>query len=518
MIGKFKIKTIVVVSFFIVVAITGQVIINLYIKSKEDYYLSVQTELLVSKYKTSYKYFKYMANDIRDMYQQNPKLIKLLKEVKQAKSKEKQDELRKKIYKLLFKNYKRLTKMGVSQVHFHLEDKTSFLRMYKPNSYGDDISYRKGIELISKLKKPLEGFEVCKYMHGLRFIYPLFDKKGKFLASVEISYSSDAVIQSLSDQFVIDSHVLISKNILNNTLLNSLENNYVKTWETKDYLIETYTHNKEPKKDVYNNIKSKELMFDIDKKLKLNKPFSITAEYNYQDFVLTFIPMKDVENKTAAYIVIYKESGYLSDLKMEKKYIEILFYTITFMLMIFTFYVIYNREVLKELALYDNLTKLPNRTLFMIELKTMMNIAQRNNSKVALMFVDLDGFKAVNDTYGHYTGDELLKYVAKTLQKNVRKADIVSRLGGDEFTIILTDIKSPQEAKKVGQKIVDTLKKTIVIDHKTINIGASIGIAIFPDDAKTLDELVSLADSVMYEVKKNGKNGVFLYNELQKKE
>jgi ElaB/YqjD/DUF883 family membrane-anchored ribosome-binding protein len=238
-IGKLKAKTVLsILAVFIAVMVIGQFIINIYIKDKKDYYLSVQTQLLVSKYKTSYKYFKFMANDIKEMYQQNDKLIKLLKEAKNA-SDEQRDKIRKQIYKMLFKNYKRLLKMGVSQVHFHLENAISFLRMYRPDAYGDDISYRKGIELISKVKKPLEGFEVCTYMHGLRFIYPLFDKEGNFLASVEISYSSDTVIKSLSDQFVLDSHVIILKSFLSNILLNSSHNNFISTWESKDFLIET---------------------------------------------------------------------------------------------------------------------------------------------------------------------------------------------------------------------------------------------------------------------------------------
>jgi diguanylate cyclase (GGDEF)-like protein len=513
-IGKFKIKTLVLVTaLFIAIAIIGQAIINEYAKNKKDYYLSVQTELLVSKYKTSYKYFKYMANDIHDMYQQNSRLIQLLKKAKNS-SEEERNAIRKKIYKMLFKNYKRLMRMGVSQVHFHFEDVTSFLRMYKPNAYGDKILYRKGVVKVAKNKIPVEGFAICTYMHGLRFIYPLFDEKGNYVASVEISYSSDKVVESLSDQFVIDSHVVIRKDVLNSLLLKSTHTNFVDTWESKNYLIETYSHNKAPKKDIYNNIKSATLIDQIEKKIATKKPFSVCAEYNYQYFVMTFIPLLSVDKKVIAYLVMYKKSEYLSDIKMEKKYIEILFYTITFMVYIFTLYVIYNREVLKELALYDNLTKLPNRTLFMIELKTMMNIAQRNKTKVALMFIDLDGFKAVNDTYGHYIGDELLKYVAKKLTHSVRKVDIVSRLGGDEFTIILTDIKTEAEAKNIGEKIIDALKEPIILEHKQINIGASIGIAIYPDDSTSLDELISIADNMMYEVKKNGKNGVFLYSEL----
>ncbi len=122
------------------------------------------------------------------------------------------------------------------------------------------------------------------------------------------------------------------------------------------------------------------------------------------------------------------------------------------------------------------------------------------------MFIDLDGFKLINDSYGHNVGDDLLIETSNRLQKSIRGVDIVARIGGDEFIVLLTDIKDEESAIKVAQKIIDNLNKDFVINKNILNVGASIGIASFPKDSQTIDDLVSKADSAMYIAKGRGKN------------
>ncbi len=164
-------------------------------------------------------------------------------------------------------------------------------------------------------------------------------------------------------------------------------------------------------------------------------------------------------------------------------------------------------EKLKRLALYDSLTGLPNRTNFFEKLEFSLAHARRNKLIVALLFIDLDGFKEVNDSMGHAAGDHLLKEVAHRLQDYIRESDIVARMGGDEFTIILNNLKSPEEAMLVSKKLIETLSQPVVYDNRLISeIGASIGIAIFPDHSQTGDGLINEADSAMYRAKAAGKN------------
>ena len=162
------------------------------------------------------------------------------------------------------------------------------------------------------------------------------------------------------------------------------------------------------------------------------------------------------------------------------------------------------RHILR-LAHYDVLTELPNRVLFQDRLERALVHATRYDRQAALLFLDLDGFKKVNDTLGHRAGDELLKEVATRLRQCVRMTDTIARLGGDEFTIILDEISGPADAALVADKVLESLKTPIVIEGREMYVGASIGISLYPDDGRTGDELLKHADTAMYQAKAGGK-------------
>ena len=166
----------------------------------------------------------------------------------------------------------------------------------------------------------------------------------------------------------------------------------------------------------------------------------------------------------------------------------------------------YRRE-LKRSALYDFLTALPNRALFRDRSVTQLDHSNRYKRTMALIFVDLDGFKSVNDTLGHDTGDLLLKEVASRLKSCVRKSDSVARIGGDEFTILLAEIGDQKDCIRIAEKILRSLSEKFILNGKSAKIGASLGIAIHdPQCTETVDELLKRADEAMYQVKKSGKN------------
>ncbi|GAC1669790.1 MAG: hypothetical protein NVS9B2_15030 [Steroidobacteraceae bacterium] len=160
----------------------------------------------------------------------------------------------------------------------------------------------------------------------------------------------------------------------------------------------------------------------------------------------------------------------------------------------------------ERLALYDNLTGLPNRSLLGDRLDQAVERAHRTGSVVALLFVDLDRFKPVNDSKGHAVGDRLLKLVANRLLTCVRSSDTVSRYGGDEFIIMLPDIVHTEDAAKCAQKVLAALNAPFEIDGEALQIGASIGIASCPRDAANAVTLIKYADAAMYRVKSTGRN------------
>jgi diguanylate cyclase (GGDEF)-like protein/PAS domain S-box-containing protein len=168
-------------------------------------------------------------------------------------------------------------------------------------------------------------------------------------------------------------------------------------------------------------------------------------------------------------------------------------------------------EHMQHMAQYDALTHLPNRALFNDRLQQAIAAAQRNKARLALMFIDLDKFKPVNDTYGHGVGDLLLKEVALRIQNCLRESDTAARIGGDEFVILLPAIETKQDAGKVGDKILHALNQPFELAGHTLQISASIGVAAYPEHGNNEKLLVKNADLAMYHAKENGRNNVKIY-------
>jgi len=172
-------------------------------------------------------------------------------------------------------------------------------------------------------------------------------------------------------------------------------------------------------------------------------------------------------------------------------------------------------EQLTYAATHDPLTDLPNRRLFNDRLSVAISLAQRNEQKLAVMMLDLDDFKVVNDTWGHAVGDELLKCMGKRLSSLLRKSDSIARMGGDEFIFLLLDIKDGINAAAIAQKILEISRKPFIIEEHKIYISMSIGIAIFPNDTNDSQSLIRIADRAMYYAKNSGKDNYKLYSILE---
>ncbi|WP_338848396.1 EAL domain-containing protein [Massilia sp. W12] len=163
-------------------------------------------------------------------------------------------------------------------------------------------------------------------------------------------------------------------------------------------------------------------------------------------------------------------------------------------------------QQMQHMAYHDSLTGLPNRALLADRLQRAMLACQRNQLRLAVMFIDLDRFKNINDTLGHFIGDQLLKEVAQRLLLAVRASDTVARLGGDEFVVLLPELQQAQEAGLVAQKIIDSLASHFLIEECELHISPSIGICLYPDDGDDVDTLMRHADAAMYHAKDSGRN------------
>lgn len=217
----------------------------------------------------------------------------------------------------------------------------------------------------------------------------------------------------------------------------------------------------------------------IEGELSLNlETKRVRKDMSVIDISMSLAPLKSADNK------IYGSVAVLADITEHKKY----------------------EKQIHDLAFYDQLTGLPNRVSFQERLVQEIENSKKNSSKLAVIFVDLDRFKMINDLLGHSAGDILLKEVARRFSTTIRSTDIVSRQGGDEFTLILTDLENDELATVTANKLLEVLSDPIEIDKQEVFINPSIGISIYPDNAKDLDCLVKFADVAMYFAKKKGGN------------
>jgi diguanylate cyclase (GGDEF)-like protein/PAS domain S-box-containing protein len=169
-------------------------------------------------------------------------------------------------------------------------------------------------------------------------------------------------------------------------------------------------------------------------------------------------------------------------------------------------------EELAYVATHDALTGLPNRSLCSDRLSLAMYQAHREGKRVAVMMLDLDWFKRVNDSLGHKAGDELLRAVGHRLKDALRRSDTAARMGGDEFLLLVPGITRTEDATKVARKVLEVFREPFVIDEHQVNVTASVGIAIYPEHTEDGEALIKRADSAMYQVKRSGRNGYRLHN------
>ena len=168
-------------------------------------------------------------------------------------------------------------------------------------------------------------------------------------------------------------------------------------------------------------------------------------------------------------------------------------------------------EKAEYLAYHDSLTKLPNRAQFERQIVDILELAEINQDKVAVLFIDLDRFKVINDTLGHHVGDGMLIELAKRVKSVLKKEDVLARIGGDEFVVILNAIENKEHASTVAKKILSVIREPIEVLDYHLYTTASLGIAIYPEDGEDRNEIIKHADSAMYHAKDEGKDNYKFY-------
>ena len=402
---------------------------------------------------------------------------------------------------------------------------TSLYRSWT-NKSGDNLLKTRS-DIVKMLKQPqvISSISIGKFDMSFKSMIPIFEKN-KFIGIIETIAKFNSVSNKMKDAgynnlIIVDKRYV--KQLTNPFTKMFIENYYVANYNADTQLMDLAKKNSI---NTYINIKN----YKIDTKNNL---------------FISVYKILDINGQDMGYFIFSKklEDIDISDVEREQRIILFVFIVIFLSVgwMLYYFYIInYKKfiekqneilecsvedktkelkdksEVLKYQAEHDTLTKLPNRLLFLDRLKQALRHAKRVNESVSVLFLDLDRFKEVNDTYGHEAGDKLLQSVTERLKECIREEDTVARLGGDEFTIIFKNLQQ-NDIIKVLDKIMHLMQTSFQIDDVELYTTFSVGISNYPDDGDTPEILLRNADTAMYKAKDGGKNNYQFYNEKMTK-
>ncbi|WP_455756184.1 putative bifunctional diguanylate cyclase/phosphodiesterase [Sulfurimonas sp.] len=506
----------------ILITILTYTIIFLYINNDKniriDNIQNQQIENLKTHYKLAKKYFKLTSDTTLNMIQNDEFLVTLLTNYLDASSNER-IKIRQQLYDKLEKHYHMIQQRGVLQFHFIMPNNVTSLRMHKPTKFDDNLSDLKySFRYVNKIQEPISGLEQGKTAPSFRNVNPLFSLNGRYIGAVDVAFAPEILQQNIYHTNNVYSHFILKKELfkLRSWNRNDNKNDYRQSIENSNYF--EYSNQKND-----NDFELKPLIKHLKKtiasKMLENKSFALN-KYDGENYkIIAFLPIKSIEGEHIAYLISYTDSIQLNHMYLDF-YILNIFILIGLIILASFIYsnILSNRELKYEkmkfynLSQYDSLTKLPNRSLFYTRIDQSISIAHRQNKKFAVLFIDVDNFKEINDTYGHSQGDKLLYEVGAKISTLIREEDTLARIGGDEFVIILEEVNLVSNISKVTDKITNIFKKPITLKDQEHFTAVSIGVSVYPDDATDAENLIKYADIAMYKAKEHGKNNTQFYS------
>lgn len=405
---------------------------------------------------------------------------------------------------------------SLQNIWFQVIDKKGISLYRSWTSKKGDSLLKARLDVAQMLKKPkiISSISTGKYDMTFKTMVPVYNNK-KFIGIVETLAKFNSIA--------------IKMNELGNKILILVDKSYKKQLTkafTNIFIGDYYVANLNADKN----------LIDIYKKDYNDTLLNLNGYIvdNNDSLLFTTYHLLDLNNKNMGYFILAKKLSDINTRDVELSNKKYIFLLIIFGLIIFGFsyyiyaikyqkFIEYQNEKLEEdvknrtkklehIAHHDALTNLPNRVLFLDRLKQSLIYSKRNKVNTFVLFLDLDRFKEVNDTYGHDIGDELLKKVAQRLKNSLRNEDTVARLGGDEFTIIVREI-TYNNMLEIAKKIIDNMQTLFFIGDIKLHSTFSIGISSYPSDGENAEDLLKNADTAMYTAKESGKNNFRFYNE-----
>lgn len=469
--------------------------IDIFSKNQYENYANELTSITLDIKKTADTIYSNSIN--------NEKVIEIFKKAHISNEKEK-SIIRNTLYNTLKNSYKIFTIAGIQQLHFHLPNNESFLRFHKPKKFGDDLTkIRDSVNYVNKHKKPTIGFEEGRIFNGYRFVYPLFDEKKTHIGSAEVSISLLSFKETFQKTKNLQLDYILSKEIVLSKVFDSELQNYVEYSFLKDFLIQTTL-----KKSNENNFKN---LFNIDVFLKdtdISNNLTPIKEQIHHKFidnkliVMYFIPLlNDFNKKKVGYKVIVEESHYSEYYSSS----VIISYIVFFIMAVLISYILKEKIKFEDETYTDPLTKLYNRKYYLKQFTKQIKKLQNEDTPFSIILCDIDSFKAINDTFGHNIGDEVLKDIGKLFNSMFRRDDIRCRVGGEEFLIIFPQL-TLAKAVELAESLRENVEKNLnTIEDKTITISLGVTEAKKTD---TADSLFKRIDEFLYISKNDGRNRV----------
>lgn len=396
----------------------------------------------------------------------------------------------------------------------------SFYRSWT-DKRGDDLTeIRK--DIIEMINNPVPTSSISPGLFNLTFkaMVPIFENE-RFIGTIETISNFNSIAKKMKDDGY-ETLILVDKSHKKLLLEPS----------SKSYIGDYYLAN--------NDINTQHVEIIANKTLEhiLNQTSFYLDEKH--EHLISIYHLHDIQNNSLAYFVMFKDLKEIDFSNITRTQESLIIFTVSiFLFLLGIYYFFYNKKQkehikdintylqrkvqirnkalikqskkLEHASQYDSLTKLPNRALLINKLKKSIEKAKKNEQKVTILFLDLDRFKEINDTYSHEVGDTLLKKIADKLKKLIDEGDIIARFGGDEFTIILNNANNTKTMELIAN-ITDTMHDAITVDNLRLHTTFSIGISTFPQDGDSADILLRNADTAMYEAKSSGKNRYQFYN------
>ena len=459
--------------------------------------------MLENEYAITTDTYREIANLIFKTNINNEKTIRLAALCISEKDEEKADTYRKQLIATLKEPYSIITEYNFRQLHFHDKTNRSILRMHRPEKYGDDLTgIRSTVEYVNREHRQISGFEEGRIYNGYRYVFPL-SYKGEHIGSVEISVSIKTIIEHISRTFGKQSQFILSAQQVGDKVFESELTNY-EIWPVDSRFMLDKGISEEC--ILTGNISEKDkkrIRKSLDISINNGEPFSEEIKFKNENAIISFLPVKNFSGKNVAYLFSISGDNKRAGMKNTFLVLSVVYFSFMLLIVFLLLFHSITRRKIDTLLRTDQLTNIDTRRILMEKIADENNRFLRYKHPYSLILIDVDHFKYINDTYGHLSGDKVLKELAILVRNNIRKIDTFGRYGGEEFIIMLPET-TLKEAVAVSENIRKKVEQYEFIEKKTVTV--SIGVAEVFVQIDNIDELIKLADDNLYKAKESGRN------------